>query len=659
MLSNRSPLSESIMVKHVCFVATATISLAANPVAGQAGARTASERVYNAASPSVFLIEALGKDGRTVAIGSGFVVRPNELVTNAHVVEKGTPVLRIGPLKTSLTVIRIDAALDLALVKVEATLDAPPLKMRTTDLPTGAAVFAVGNPAGLERSISSGLANGIRTVQSRSLLQISAAISPGSSGGPVLDEESLVVGVAVGSFRDAQNLNFAIPAKQLSDFLEQPSANASGQSLATAIDRIQRLRSELGVLPYSADSTSQYARTSDRLDALVDSTLMIARTTEELTTLLEVLRGFYEHAASVIGERLLQKVPDSRTARIAIAEYAVSVARWRAEDESEKKTAIRTAERVLAPLTTGRQDREALLLLANAVRADTIQSLRGYELLQSALRASVTLGTDSLIDESLTSLIEVTTQLNRFTEAKNYLGTLRGRDPEAFLPIRTIANRLDDLQRYSEAADMWLQAASVSGLAYDYCEAGTSLSATARTDDMLAASRRCIAIHERNITEYAKRPLSRAHYDVSEALFERGVNDEAISHARSSISLVPANAWAHSILSKALNQKGSFAEAVASAKEALRLSDGKYSSMHFALGSAYFNLEDWRQARESFSKAYELDPKEPAALYNLALAYARDSFFSQAATLLQQLQREHAAYAAKKDVARLIALYRK
>jgi hypothetical protein len=77
-------------------------------------------------------------------------------------------------------------------------------------------VYAIGNPRGLEGTFSEGLVSSIRRGDGAAMLQITAPISQGSSGGPVFDDRGRVVGVAVGMLEAGQNLNFAIPA----DYLE-------------------------------------------------------------------------------------------------------------------------------------------------------------------------------------------------------------------------------------------------------------------------------------------------------------------------------------------------------------------------------------------------------------------------------------------------------
>jgi hypothetical protein len=83
----------------------------------------------------------------------------------------------------------------------------------------GDPVYAVGNPEGWEGTFSQGLVSGIRHVDADTILQITAPISPGSSGGPVLNSQGSVVGIAVATFTEGQNLNFAVPVVYLAALL--------------------------------------------------------------------------------------------------------------------------------------------------------------------------------------------------------------------------------------------------------------------------------------------------------------------------------------------------------------------------------------------------------------------------------------------------------
>ena len=79
----------------------------------------------------------------------------------------------------------------------------------------------MGNPRGLEGTFSQGIISSIRNVGTDKLLQLTAPISPGSSGGPVLNDKGQIVSVSVATFRGGQNLNFAIPSNYLKKLIKQ------------------------------------------------------------------------------------------------------------------------------------------------------------------------------------------------------------------------------------------------------------------------------------------------------------------------------------------------------------------------------------------------------------------------------------------------------
>ena len=117
-----------------------------------------------------------------------------------------------------------DKTNDLALLKVTA-YGIKPLSLGDSDaVRIGETVYVAGNPKGLEGTFSDGIISSRRNKNTKERLQMTAPISPGSSGGPVLNRRGEVIGVSVAVHRalDAQNLNFAIPSKYLKALLEQP-----------------------------------------------------------------------------------------------------------------------------------------------------------------------------------------------------------------------------------------------------------------------------------------------------------------------------------------------------------------------------------------------------------------------------------------------------
>lgn len=161
---------------------------------------------------------------RPVSLGSGFIVAPNIVVTNYHVVsdaKRGT--LKFVGDKDIYSISRIvatDPKSDIALLEVNG-LNAPPLSLGADEPPqVGDDIYVIGSPKGFEGTFSRGNVSGIREIDDVQHLQITAPISEGSSGGPVLNSSGQVVGVAVATYKGGQNLNFAIPAKYVRRVLD-------------------------------------------------------------------------------------------------------------------------------------------------------------------------------------------------------------------------------------------------------------------------------------------------------------------------------------------------------------------------------------------------------------------------------------------------------
>lgn len=188
-----------------------------------AGAKAQDAReVARKVLPSVVVIKVYDRLGEQVGIGSGFLIKKSVVATNFHVIRgaSSATVTLVGsttPLKVEGAV-GIDELRDLALLKLEKDAGDPLLLAEISELEIGEDIYVFGNPRGLEGSISNGIVSskGTRTIEGEELIQITASISPGSSGGPVVNRQGQVIGVASASLRGGQNLNFAVPAPFLS-----------------------------------------------------------------------------------------------------------------------------------------------------------------------------------------------------------------------------------------------------------------------------------------------------------------------------------------------------------------------------------------------------------------------------------------------------------
>jgi hypothetical protein len=182
---------------------------------------------------STVLLELKDANDRS-SQGSGFFVGNRLVATNYHVINgKKTGTAKLVS-KNSFTqqkrheiegVVATDKKHDLAIVKV-STLNAPSLPLGNSDtVESGEIVYAVGNPRGFEGTFSSGeisniLPKGTPRIQDE-VLQFTAAISRGSSGGAVVNRQGEVIGIVSETRDDGQNLNFAIPVNTLRVLLNQ------------------------------------------------------------------------------------------------------------------------------------------------------------------------------------------------------------------------------------------------------------------------------------------------------------------------------------------------------------------------------------------------------------------------------------------------------
>lgn len=168
------------------------------------------------ATPATVTILAIDSRGDTVGQGSGFIVTPDGVVvTNYHVMAgaaSGAVVLSSGERYTIAAALAVDPVADVAVIKIPG-ISLPTLPTTNVLPPVGSHVVAVGSPLGLYQTVTDGIVSARRVVKGRELLQISAPISPGSSGGPVLNVSGAVVAISTAYLQGGQALNFAVPVR--------------------------------------------------------------------------------------------------------------------------------------------------------------------------------------------------------------------------------------------------------------------------------------------------------------------------------------------------------------------------------------------------------------------------------------------------------------
>lgn len=172
----------------------------------------------------VVLVRVMNSDGKPFSQGSGVAVGEDMVLTNVHVVQGGAVaevVTGTGDVHVAKGLVAIDAPNDLALLKTKGA-NLSPAKLGDSDrLQVGEKVLTVGSPLGLQNTVSDGIVSGLREFGNRSYVQITAPISPGSSGGGVFDLKGNLIGVAVSTIKEGQNLNLAIPVNLAKKLISQ------------------------------------------------------------------------------------------------------------------------------------------------------------------------------------------------------------------------------------------------------------------------------------------------------------------------------------------------------------------------------------------------------------------------------------------------------
>lgn len=186
--------------------------------------------IAKAANGAIVSIVMSDKDGKPIAQGSGFFVsKDGVIITNYHVIAEGSSALVKLPDGAFFVVdgvLAFDKARDVAVIKAHGD-NFRTLTLGNSDrVQVGQEVVAIGNPLSLESTVSNGIVSSIRTIEEEGgkYLQVTAPISPGSSGGPLFNMAGEVVGITTMYIKGGENLNFAIPINDAKRLLLAKSA---------------------------------------------------------------------------------------------------------------------------------------------------------------------------------------------------------------------------------------------------------------------------------------------------------------------------------------------------------------------------------------------------------------------------------------------------
>jgi len=227
----------------------AAVTLSLHPRPARAATAADIAKKWNG---SVVLVRLLDDRENEIGSGSGFVIGPELVATCYHVVAGGVA----AQVKTADRIVypvtgvaAFDRARDLAILRVSKLRDVPAVDMGDSkSVKPGEPVVVMGSPLGLEGSISDGIVSGLRDLEKYGeVIQVSAPVSPGNSGGPLFNSEGRVIGVMQFTRTAGQNLNFGIPVNTLKDLMSK--AQETPSEVAGLKAPQEQLLSEVGVLP--------------------------------------------------------------------------------------------------------------------------------------------------------------------------------------------------------------------------------------------------------------------------------------------------------------------------------------------------------------------------------------------------------------------------
>ena len=242
------------------------------------------EQIYASCAPAVFYVEIYDRDGWCIKTGSGFFLTEDGVaVTNYHVISGAASAWVVlsdtGEEHEVLGVYDCSVEEDWAILQIEGS-GFKTLEVGDQDYDVGGAtVYAIGSPLGLQNTISEGIiSNPHRMDDGMNYIQMSAAISPGSSGGALLNKYGQVIGITSATYTEGQNLNLAIPMTYLEnaevkDYLPLGEAQVGPSGVLTLSETNVRLsiggEYDVGLTAVEQNCSGVSVRYSIQEDAIV------------------------------------------------------------------------------------------------------------------------------------------------------------------------------------------------------------------------------------------------------------------------------------------------------------------------------------------------------------------------------------------------------
>jgi hypothetical protein len=284
--------------------------------------------------PAVVEILTFDQQNKLLKTGTGFFISPDGLLlTNYHVISGGSSIMAKTP-SGAVYVFK-------SFVATSETYDVAELQFFATDVPyltmgsslsavEGQRVLVIGNPEGLEGTVSDGIISAFRA--GRTMIQITAPVSAGSSGSPVLDESGKVLGIATQIYKKGQNLNFAISSEAITSGLTAAQQTAATpQSTPVKPDRLAKGSQQTNTATPSPEfNAATYALSHPSDHYCTDYARLLRPTTAERID--KQLEAFERATSNQLVVAIFPELPDAMT----VEDYGIQLGRAAKIGQKEK-----------------------------------------------------------------------------------------------------------------------------------------------------------------------------------------------------------------------------------------------------------------------------------------------------------------------------------
>lgn len=536
------------------------------------------DKIYANNNQAVVVIITHDKDAEPLAMGSGFIVRSDGvIVTNLHVVSNAVSIkVKIANDKYLEVegVLYSDVVNDLVILKVKG-VNLPVVKLGDSDkIKPGEKVYVIGSPEGLENSITDGIISGIREPsRNQKVIQISAPISHGSSGGPVFNEKGEAIAVATSMLEDAQNLNFAMPVNLIKDKINNKKILPLAETVVTNYTETAEYWFWSGYYLYGngkyKEAIESYKQTIRIKPDYAEAHYNLGIAYDELKNYPKAIESY---------KQAIRIKPDFVDAYLGLGN-----AYGKSGDDKKTIESYKQAIRIKPDYA----DVHFSLGFYYGLLGDYPKAI---ELYKQAIRikpdyadAHYNLGLTYLIVDNLSSALE---------EYK----ILKDLDKE-------LSGNLFDsiIEPYKQAIR----------IKPDLAEAHYNLGILY---GQLGDWRKAIESYKQAIC--IKPDFAVAHYGLGASYYKLGDYKKAIESFKEAIRLNPDFARAHYNLGCTYGELGDYKKAVESFKQAIRL-NSDYAEAHYHLGLTYFNIGDRDNALEEYKILKKLDKELADKLFNI------------------------------------------